>query len=315
MKNKGLVVGLVVGLSLLALGGAVVGISIAAAGSWTGLSTCDPYVDRVIDVTSSTVDIEVDDDNNKISLVNSATAETVSILVRENENEYYVSNEDENAFTLEYTSNIPWNIRLFYYPVNSREMIITVPDNYDGSINVKTTNSQIDVDDLSITGKLDLESVNGSVSVTNTSVGNDLGVYTTNSAIYVDEVVALGDIGLHSTNGLIDLDDVKSTNLTAATTNGKVKAELIDVSNKMHLSATNGSLVVSDIDVDVEIKLETTNGMISGDVKGPSTDYDVNSQTTNGTNNLAGYNSQIPTTANKVLYARTYNGSINITFK
>ncbi|NCA96870.1 MAG: hypothetical protein EOM77_01605 [Bacteroidia bacterium] len=315
MIKKMLIAPLIVGASMLVVGSTIAGISAAAAGGFHFLSTAEPYIERVVDVTSENVNINVYEQNNEIVVNESLTATTVSVSVYENDYEYYVTNETASDFTITYHEVIPWNVRLFYFSLTPRTMTITIPVDYDGSLNINTTNAVIDVNEISIAGELKLESINGYVTIDNVDVGEDILVQTTNSKIEVNNSTVVGDVQAHSQNALIKLLDVTADNVDAQTTNGKIQAETMHVANKMSLTTTNGQVAVSDIDVGEEIRLVTTNGEVSGNVKGPSSDYDVNSQTTNGTNNLAGYNDQTPTTNDKILYVRTYNGVINITFR
>jgi len=315
MIKRAFVIPLIVGASMVVVGSTIAGVSAAAAGGFHFLSTAEPYVERIIEVNHENIDIIVNEQNNKIVINESATASTVSISVYENEYEYYVTNETTSDFTISYQEDIPWNVRLFYFSITPRTMTITVPVNYDSSLDIKTTNAVIDVDDIAISGELSLESINGYVTIDEVDAGQDILVQTTNSKIEINNSTASGDVQAHSQNAYIKLYDVTANNVVAQTTNGKVQADVMHVNDSLSLTTTNGQVAVSDIDVANEIRLVTTNGEVSGNVKGPSTDYDVDSQTTNGTNNLAGYNSQVPTTDDKILYVRTFNGVINITFR
>jgi len=315
MIKKAIFVPLIIGGVMVVLGGTVAGISAAAAGGFAFLSTAEPYVERTIEVVGSDVNINVEEVNNKVVINSSDTATTVSISVYENNHEYYTTSEDDTDFSIEYHNDIPWNIRLFYIPVNTRTMTITVPTSYQGSLDINTTNAVIDVMDISLLGELNLESVNGYITVEDVSVAQDLYVHTTNSKIELNDVTCLGDITTTSMNAYIKFTNVTASNVTASTTNGKIAGNAMDVTTKVSFTTTNGQVTVNDMNVGSEIRLITTNGEISGNVDGPATDYDVDSATTNGTNNLAGYNSQNPTTDDKILYVRSYNGVINITFK
>ena len=314
MSKKAIIVPLIVGGVMVVLGGTIAAISAASAGGISFLSTAEPYVERHIDVASSTVNINVNEVNNKIVVNKSSTVTEVSFSVYENTYEYYVTSETDTDFTIDYHNDIPWNKKIFYYPVNSRTMTITIPENYQGSLDINTTNAIIDVNDISVNGEINLESVNGLITVDNTFASGKIVVHTTNSKIELQNVTTSNNLSATSINALIRLEDIQAVDVTIQTTNGRIDAEDIESAN-MSLTTTNGQVIVSDIDVDAETRLITTNGEVRGDVKGPSTDYDVDSQTTNGTNNLAGYNAQVPSTGDKLLYVRSYNGAINITFK
>lgn len=315
MIKKLVIVPIIIGCSLFVLGATVAGISAAAAGGFAFLSTAEPYELRTIDVVGDDVDIKVEEVNNKVVVNTSLTATTGPISVYENIHEYYVTSENAEEFSITYHNDVPWNIKLFYFPVNSRTMTITVPASYAGSLDINTTNAVIDVNDISIAGELRLESVNGLISIDDAEIAQDLYVHTTNSKIEIHNVISNADISATSVNAYIEFNDVTAANVTAQTTNGKIATDTLNVTTKMALTTTNGQITVNNIDVGSEIRLVTTNGEIVGNVKGPSTDYDVDSQTTNGTNNLVSYNSQTPTTGDKLLYARSYNGRINITFR
>ncbi|NLB40620.1 MAG: DUF4097 domain-containing protein [Erysipelotrichaceae bacterium] len=313
MIKKAIIVPLLLGGVMIVLGGTIAGISAAAAGGFAALSTAEPYAARVIEVPAADLNINVDEENNKVVINTSETALTVSITVYENNHETYVSSVDENDFTLVYHNDVPWIKRIFYVPTSLRTMTITVPENYAASLNINNTNGVIDVDDISLQGELALETANGLISVNNVDVTGNIDVRTTNSKIEITASSSLEDITTRSMNGYIVLDELTAVDIDAQTTNGKIAAEDITAEN-MKLATTNGQVTTADIDVATKIHLETTNGDIRGNVKGPSTDYDIDSQTTNGSNNLAGFNSQVPSTGSKILYARCYNGAITITF-
>ncbi|HNX16512.1 MAG TPA: DUF4097 family beta strand repeat-containing protein [Bacilli bacterium] len=313
MIKKAVIIPLIVGGSLILFGGIVAAISVAAAGGFAALSTAEPYVSRVIDAPAD-LNINVEEQNNQIVIITSATATSVSITVQENNYETYTSTADGTDFTLVYQNNIPWMKHLFYIPLSLRTMTITVPASYVASLDISNTNGVIDADDISLAGKLTLETANGVISVNKVTATGNIDVRTTNSKIEVVDSTSAGNITAHSMNGYILLHGLNGADITGQTTNGKIVAQEI-VAQNLKVVTTNGGVVTSDIDVDVKIHLETTNGGIVGNVKGPSSDYDVDSRTTNGSNNLSGYNSQTPTTDNKILYARCYNGDISITFK
>ncbi len=312
MIKKTIFVPLILGGALIVFGGAVAGISAAAAGGFPGLSSAAPYVARVIKVPDD-LNINVEEENNKVVIDVSETATNVSIMVYENKYETYVSSSNETDFTLAYHNDVPWIERIFYIPTSFRTMTITVPTNYLSDIDVDNTNGVIDVNGISLQGQLTLETANGLISLDDVTATGDIDVRTTNSKIEVNNSTSAGNINVRSMNGYIVLDGLVAADIDAQTTNGKIAVEDI-TSNNMKLVTTNGQITTADVDVSVKIHLETTNGDIRGNVKGPATDYDVDSQTTNGTNNLAGYNSQTPTTDDKILYARCYNGAITISF-
>ncbi|MFA7700701.1 MAG: DUF4097 family beta strand repeat-containing protein [Bacilli bacterium] len=314
MIKKAIVVPIIIGGVMIVLGGTIAGISAAAAGGFAALSTAEPYVARIIEVPAD-LNINVEEENNKIVINSSETATNVSITVYENEYEAYISTSDETNFNLNYQNNTPWVKRIFYFPTSLRTMTITVPDNYVASLNIITSNAVIDTNNISLQGELSLESVNGVIDIDDVNVIGSIAVRTTNSKIEINDTTSQTNISASSINGYIGLNNLEGVDIIAQTSNGKIAADNILSSHKMSLKTTNGQITTDDIDVASEIRLETTNGEIRGNVKGPSSDYDVDSQTTNGSNNLLSYNSQTPTTGDKLLYVRSYNGVINITFK
>ena len=100
MIKKAIIVPLLIGGVMIVLGGTIAGISAAAAGGFAALSTAEPYSARVIEVPAAHLNINVEEENNKIVINTSETALTVSITVYENNHETYVSSVDENDFTL-----------------------------------------------------------------------------------------------------------------------------------------------------------------------------------------------------------------------
>jgi hypothetical protein len=139
MIKKAIIVPLLLGGVMIVLGGTIAGISAAAAGGFAALSTAEPYSARVIEVPAADLNINVDEENNKIVINTSETALTVSITVYENNHETYVRALMKTTLLSSIITMVPWIKRIFYVPTSLRTMTITIPKNYAASLHINNT--------------------------------------------------------------------------------------------------------------------------------------------------------------------------------
>lgn len=137
------------------------------------------------------------------------------------------------------------------------------------------------------------------------------------------------DLEITTVNGTVDIEDQMAGTLHAATTNGNIRLNKVDVTGEAGVSTVNGQITLSGlradsvvaqcmngriqvdgVSVNTSIDMSTTNGSISGTVAGSAQDYTVSAGTVNGSSNLSN-------TAGgaKSLSAHTTNGSIDIRFE
>ena len=132
---------------------------------------------------------------------------------------------------------------------------------------------------------------------------------TSNGGIKIENVIAK-KIELRTTNAGVSIHSVKSNQCTAKSTNSIIKVCDGAFAEKLSMQSTNGALKVDRV-IAPDIEMKTTNGPIKGTILGKNSDYEIHSQTSNGSNNMPnGWGSG----KEKKLSVSTSNGSIAIEF-
>jgi len=132
---------------------------------------------------------------------------------------------------------------------------------------------------------------------------------TSNGGIAVENVIAK-KIEVRTTNAGVSIRSVKSNQCTAKSTNSVVKVCDGAFAEKLSMQSTNGALKIDRV-IAPDIEMKTTNGSIKGTILGKNSDYEIHSQTSNGSNNMPnGWGSG----KERKLSVSTSNGSIAIEF-
>ena len=217
-------------------------------------------------------------------------AGTVRVLFQPREGvDEVIHTVDNGEFIFRHRMRIfPLNIvNWFRFP---QRLILEIPENFRGSMRVKTSNSQINA--ASLPGMADIQLITSNAKIT-------------------AENMSAGTMLLQSSNGGLLLRDLKGRRLEAITSNEKVRAANCSFPDTLLLSTKNGSIFLQDIIGD-NIVLTTSNASITGNILGDMRDYGIESKTSNASNNLPNY--QYPD-QRKHLKARTSNGKIMVEFR
>ena len=182
----------------------------------------------------------------------------------------------------------PLNIaNWFRFP---QRVILEIPENFHGSMRVKTSNSQINATSLPKMSDVQLITCNAKITAENMSADTML---------------------LQTSNGGLLLRNLNGRRLEAITCNDRVNAANCSFPDTLLLSTKNGSISLQDIIGD-NIVLTTCNSSITGNILGDMRDYGIESKTSNSSNNLPNY--QYPD-QRKHLKAKTSNGRIMVEFR
>lgn len=274
------------------LGLVLVGTAITmVGGDFTLLGNTKPLEEKTqelnIDALSS---LNLNIDNANIVLVPSLDNQ-IHVTYFENETEVYqfTKNKNELVITQERATHW-WNYIGFNFNF-PKSFTIAIPESSLINISLKTSNGNVSVNDVSLTGSMIATTSNGKIAVSNSTF--------------------TGMFNLTSSNGEIKLEDVAAKELSLQTNNGKIR--LTKVSSEENLSArsSNSGIYIERIFAGKGIKLETSNGKISGSIDDAIRNFSITSHTSNGTNNLP---SDLPG-GSKELYAKTSNGKIDIKFE
>ena len=154
----------------------------------------------------------------------------VHILYRENSKEFYeIALTDGNVLTMTSATNKEWTD---YIGVSAggedRKITVQVPDGLLDSLEISTTNEDITLPELAVTGSVSLSSNGGSVRFSTLSVGSSLRLHVKNGDIFGTVAGSYDDYSIQCSvkKGESTLPDSKAggeKTLDAACNNGNVE--------------------------------------------------------------------------------------------
>ena len=178
---------------------------------------------------------------------------------------------------------------LIYSPFVDSSIRVTVPQSFNGAIELHTSAGRTEVSDLN-TANICCESKSGAAKVTGVNVANNVSIGLASGSATLMNAGVNGNVEMNNTTGAV---------------------RLIKVSAGGCVNANNrtGGITLKELRTGGNISLNTTTGAISGSIIGKESDYSIISNTTTGHNGLA--NSR---TGSKELNANATTGSISIKF-
>ena len=117
-------------------------------------------------------------------------------------------------------------------------------------------------------------------------------------------------LSIQSNNAKIELSNVRGQRLEAAAGNGLITSKECRFDDLFSLQTQNGAVTGKNI-ISEHIVLQTSNGFVTASVIGNQNDYNINSTTNNGFNNL---DNVFDASRQKSLQAKTHNGRIQVEF-
>ena len=296
---------LIIALVLFLLGAVIFTISLAVNGfSW------DRFIDGNYSQQTYSTDsgdyrqIIIDAKNNGIRVTLSSD-ERIHLTYYENEWNTYTVQDDGGVLRLQshHKPRLVW----FDFDFRPTNVELAVPAEYAGSLQLTTSNSSITASDINA-ATIDFRSSNDKINLSNATVSGKLVLTTTNGRIQLTNVTA-PSAELKTSNDSIRVEDVFiDGDILATTTNGRI--DLVNLTaNTAKARTSNDSIHLSRLAAGI-IDLQSSNGALKGSIVGDSSDYRIDSHTSNGSTNIDRGN------ANGIYSLRAYtsNDSINIEF-
>ena len=276
--------------------------------------------------------IDIDTKNTRISLIPTDAME-VSLSYQTSEEEDYTISEQSGTLKVLYAEkDMPWYRKYgwnlgWLSPKPARDMIVYVPQDYQGDLILKTTNQQIVVEDFAGIENLTAVSSNAAITCTNLSANGNLELLTSNAPIALINIDAKGEINVQTSNAKIQITGALGNQVTAQSSNGSCELKQIEVEGAICIQTKNGAVILEEavgtrIWADTsnakiiaerirasEIELSTKNENIEGSIVGAQEDYQIIASAKNGKNTLGEKN-----TGNKKLHITTKNGDIQMEF-
>lgn len=164
------------------------------------------------DTRINEINLKVRDREIEVSL---SEDEQVHIQYSENNKEYYdISVSDENVLTMASASNKDWTDYIGGKPsAEYRKISLQIPDALLENITLSTTNEDITLSSLAVTGSINISSNGGNITFGNLDVGNALCLTVKNGDISGSIVGSYDDFSIQSEikKGESNLPDVKDS--------------------------------------------------------------------------------------------------------
>lgn len=235
-----------IGFGLIGLGVALAAVAFIITGGdlkKLGLEQYD-YIDKDYTCTGDIDTIVVDENTGKI-IVQTGDVDKVTVAYMDDKNkELYNIKEDGGTFSIKRKKegfHFGFGIEF-----KSPTMTITVPKDFDGTLQLECTTGKVSARDMTVKS-ITAESTTGDVILTN--------------------IVSKEEVNAEATTGDVKLIDVSSE-------------------DSIKMECTTGDVVIENLDAKNAISLNTTTGDIKGTIVGKITDFAIKSDTTTGDNNL-----------------------------
>lgn len=186
------------------------------------------------DIPIHEIHLDVQDRNIEVSL---SEDEQVHIQYYENRKEYYdLSVSDENVLTMTSASDKAWTDFIGGKPsAEDRKISLQIPNALLENLTLSTTNEDITLPALAVTGSITLSSNGGNIAFENVDVGNALTLHVKNGDISGTIVGSYDDFAIQSEikkgeSNLPDNKDGGEKMLKVSSNNGDVHVEFVNES-------------------------------------------------------------------------------------
>lgn len=145
-----------------------------------------------------------------------------------------------------------------------KEIIVKIPEDFTGDMEIVTDNGSVAVEQGGVLGKVLVNTTNGKIRL---------------SHIHAEALEA------QTSNGNIHAQDLESSEIRLHTSNAKIQISRSKVSDTVMLRSSNGMIETFGLE-GKNISIRTSNAPIRGTLKGNVQEYDIYSKTSNGPSSL-----------------------------
>ena len=184
------------------------------------------------DTQINEINLDVRDREIEVSL---SEDEQVHIQYSENSKEYYdISVSDENVLTMVGASDKEWTDYIGVKPsAANRKISLQIPDKFLENLTLSTTNEDITLSSLAVTGRIHISSNGGNIAFGKLDVGENLTLNVKNGDISGVIAGSYDDFAIQSEikKGESDLPDNKDSGektLSVSGNNGNVNIEFVN---------------------------------------------------------------------------------------
>ena len=201
----------------------------------TGCSTdSEPFEEKIYtpDTQIRELILEVRDREIEVSLSEDGQ---IHIQYSENSKEYYdISVSDENVLVMASASDKEWTDYIGGKPsAEERKISLQLPDALLENLTISTTNEDITLPTLSVTGNISLSSNGGNITFENLNVGKSLSLTSKNGNISGAVTGSYDDFAIHTEikkgeSNLPDNKDEGEKTLNVSVNNGNLNIEFVN---------------------------------------------------------------------------------------
>ncbi len=166
-------------------------------------------------------------------------------------------------------------------------LVVRLPDGFSGDLQIDGDNGPVRISGFSALTAVEIEVDNGSLKL---------------------EEVACDRLRTKSENGSVRLQSVKAAQADLESENGSVRLFDCVFSQTLSVRSDNGPVKFERLD-GPDLSFDSDNGSVKGSILGREADYQIVSDTKNGSSNLT---SRLDRTLGKQLVVRTDNGSVRV---
>ncbi|GCF92941.1 hypothetical protein NRIC_08320 [Enterococcus florum] len=256
--------------------------------SFTSMYVHNRQAEQQFETRAAIEEIVVEDKNTPVTVVGTK-GQATKIRYTETRNKKYQVNRSGKKVTLKKKeSRFFWNT-WFNFTRMREEVIVEVPKDQLKKLSVKTSNGEVSAENLSLSSA-NIQSSNSEIQLSDMKVQNTLEAKTSNGELILDQLT-IGHGDFETSNSSIEIDELDCKD-------GGFKT-------------SNGDIYFDQLGAEKSLTIETSNSEVGGILKGSASDYDIESRTSNASNNLK----NVGGSGDKDLKVTTSNGDIDVDFE
>lgn len=252
MKNKAKVF-ISLGVILFILGIGLFVVSLVMVGGDFRLLSTEQFESKSYQTEATGIrSIELESFNGDIKLAKSPDAK-IHLTYSEGKKNIYEIKVTEGVLTIVNKDTKKWYERIGINLNFPEPVVLSLPENMESNLKIKTFNGAIDANDISLKGDAALETSNGSFQIADTDLTGSLSLLTFNGEIHLKQLGVGTGLTAKSSNGSI---------------RGTLKGELPDFSIQSHTVNGSNSLPENMESGAKALTISTFNGEIKIDFLG-----------------------------------------------
>ena len=264
-----------------------------------------PYIERVYKPVGSPQKIVINDSEADINITASKD-NTLRIKYYENVNKHYAVTESAGEIKLSKRRTSGFIHNLLTLSKSNLVVTVEVPENFAGSITVKTTNGNLTAEDASFKN-LNADIKNGNVRLSNLSLSGQADIKSDGGEIRVYDITLQKNCKLLCKNGELFAWSITADKLYSTSENGLMTLAYINA-DSIFAENDERDIKISCLSFKNDAHLLSEKGNITGTVLGVMEDFTFNCQAPNGNSNIDNTLYQ----GDKNLHITTEEGNIDI---